>query len=70
MNLPYNKLSPEKQNIVLFGSTKPHEYTIKSSSGNVNIKRGYIEGAKVLIERLYEETTSDFMRIVYEKVYA
>ncbi|HKM02542.1 MAG TPA: excinuclease ABC subunit UvrA [Bacilli bacterium] len=67
MNVPYNKLSPEKQNIVLFGSTKPHEYTIKSSSGNVNIKRGYIEGAKVLIERLYEETTSDFMRIVYEK---
>jgi len=67
MNMPYHKLSSEKQNIILYGSTRPHEYALKSSSGNINHKRGYIEGVKVLIERLYEETTSDFMRIVYEK---
>ncbi len=67
MNTPYHKLSQQQQHIILYGSTKPHEYILKSSSGNINHKRGYIEGVKTLIERLYEETTSEFMRVVYEK---
>lgn len=67
MTIPYKKLTEDKKKVILFGSPKPHEYILKSSSGNINHKRGYIEGVKVLIERLYEETTSDFMRLVYEK---
>ncbi|MGE4342551.1 MAG: excinuclease ABC subunit UvrA [Bacilli bacterium] len=67
MNTPYAKLAPEKQNIILYGSPKPHEYILKSSSGNINHRRGFIEGVKVMIERLYEETSSEFMRVVYEK---
>ncbi len=67
MNIPYKKISADKQKILLIGSPRPHEYILKSSSGNINHKRGYIEGIKTLIERLYEETTSEFMRVVYEK---
>lgn len=67
LNTPYNQLPPEQQRILLIGSPKPHEYILKSSSGNLNHKRGYIQGVKTLIERLYEETTSEFMRVVYEK---
>lgn len=67
LNTPYNQLTPEQQRILLIGSPKPHEYILKSSSGNLNHKRGYIQGVKTLIERLYEETTSEFMRVVYEK---
>lgn len=67
MNIPYKDLSPEKKRILLIGSPKPHEYILKSSSGNLNHRRGVIEGVKTLIERLYEETTSEFMRVLYEK---
>jgi excinuclease ABC subunit A len=67
LNTPYNQLTSEQQRILLIGSPKPHEYILKSSSGNLNHKRGYIQGVKTLIERLYEETTSEFMRVVYEK---
>ncbi len=67
LNTPYNQLTAEQQRILLIGSPKPHEYILKSSSGNLNHKRGYIQGVKTLIERLYEETTSEFMRVVYEK---
>lgn len=67
LNTPYNKLTPEQQNIILIGSPKPHEYILKSSSGNINHKRGYIQGVKTTIERLYQETSSEFMRVIYEK---
>ena len=66
LDTPWEKLSKEQQNIILFGSTKEHQYTLKSSSGNVMRRTGYIEGIKTRIERLYNDTGSDWMRDYYE----
>lgn len=67
MNVPFEELTKQQVEIILLGSKEPHEYILKSSSGNINHRRGYIEGVKTRIERLYEETTSEFMRGYYEK---
>ena len=66
LDIPWEKLTKEQQNIILFGSTKEHQYTLKSSSGNVMHRNGYIEGIKVKLERLYNDTGSDWMREYYE----
>ena len=66
LDTPWEELSKEKQNIVLFGSLKEHQYTLKSSSGNVMHRNGYIEGIKTKLERLYNDTSSDWMRDYYE----
>ena len=66
LDTPWEELGKEKQNIVLFGSPKEHQYTLKSSSGNTNHRNGVIEGIKVKLERLYNDTTSDWMREYYE----
>ena len=66
LDTPWEKLNKEQQNIILFGSTKEHQYTLKSSSGNVMRRTGYIEGIKTRIERLYNDTGSDWMRDYYE----
>ena len=67
MNKPYKDLSKEEKDIVLFGSKEVHKYTLKSSSGNVMNRLGYIEGIKTKLERLYRDTSSDWMRDYYEK---
>ena len=66
LDTPWENIPKEKQNIILFGSPKEHQYTLKSSSGNVMHRNGYIEGVKVKLERLYNDTTSDWMREYYE----
>ncbi len=66
LDTPWEELGKEKQNIVLFGSPKEHQYTLKSSSGNTNHRNGVIEGIKTKLERLYNDTTSDWMREYYE----
>ena len=65
LDKPWNKLSKEQQNICLLGSREPHAYTLKSSSGNINHRNGYIEGIKTRLERLYNETSSDWARDWY-----
>ncbi|MCX5775631.1 MAG: excinuclease ABC subunit UvrA, partial [Firmicutes bacterium] len=67
LDVPYRTFTPEQRQIILMGSPKPHRYVLKSSSGNLNHRNGFIEGVKTRIERLYTETTSDFMREYYEK---
>ena len=67
LDVPYRTFTPEQRQIILLGSSKPHRYILKSSSGNLNHRNGFIEGVKTRIERLYAETTSDFMREYYEK---
>ncbi len=67
LDVPYRNLTPEQKKIVLLGSPKMHRYTLKSSSGNVNHRNGFIEGVKTRIERLYQETTSEWMREYYLK---
>lgn len=66
-DVPYKKLSKKDRDIILYGSTRPHQYTLTSSSGNMTHRRGYIEGVKTKIERLHRDTTSEFMRSYYTK---
>lgn len=66
LDTPWNKLSKKAQEIILYGSPDYMEYTIVSSSGNKMNRRGNIEGVKTRIERLYRETSSDWMRTYYE----
>ncbi|MCQ2776534.1 MAG: excinuclease ABC subunit UvrA [Bacilli bacterium] len=65
LDKPWNQLSKEEINIVLFGSKGEHKYQLKSSSGNTMNRTGIIEGIKTRLERLYNDTTSDFMRDYY-----
>ena len=67
MDIPFKDLSEKHKNIVFIGSPDIQAYTLKSSSGNTMNRVGYIEGVKSKIERLYRETTSDWMRDYYEK---
>ncbi len=66
LNIPWNKLSKKDQDIVLYGSPDYMEYTLVSSSGNKMNRKGFIEGVKTRIERLYRETSSEWMRGYYE----
>ena len=66
MDTPWNDLTMEQQRIVLYGSPVAHQYTLKSSSGNTMHRNQIIEGIKTKIERLYNDTTSDWMRDYYE----
>jgi len=66
MDKPWEELTKEQQNIVLYGSPVVHQYKLTSSSGNTMHRNQVIEGMKVKLERLYRETTSDWMREYYE----
>ena len=63
---PYKDLTPREINIILYGSEQPHKYEITSVNGNVMHRNGYIEGVKARIDRLYNNTSSDMMREMYE----
>lgn len=67
MDVPFKQLNAKQKEIVFNGSPEIHKYKIKTSSGNVMNRIGYIEGVKTKVERLYKETTSDWMREYYEK---
>ncbi len=67
MNVPFKELTEEQKHIIFYGSPDVHKYALKSSSGNINNRIGYIEGIKNRIERLYAETSSDWMREYYVK---
>ena len=62
---PLNKMSKKEMDIILYGSTEPIKYKIVSASGRKTEKLDYIEGVKTLIERRYEETTSDWAKEIY-----
>ena len=66
MDKPWEELTKEQQNIVLYGSPVVHQYKLTSSSGNTMHRNQIIEGMKTKLERLYRETTSDWMREYYE----
>lgn len=65
--VPFSKLTKEQVDIIFNGSKEPLKYKLVSVSGNTLHRHGYIEGVKRKVERLYEETTSDFMREYYAK---
>ncbi len=62
---PFKDLTEDEIDIILNGSREPLHFTLRSSSGNVQHRDGYIEGVKTRIERLYKETTSEFNREWY-----
>ncbi len=65
LDKPFNKFSAEEIDIILNGSKEPLSFNIRSSSGNILKKNGFIEGVKTRIERLYKETTSESSRDWY-----
>lgn len=62
---PFKDLTKEEIDIILNGSKEPLHFTLRSSSGNIQHRDGYIEGIKTRIERLYKETSSEFYREWY-----
>ena len=61
----FKDLTKEEIDIILNGSKEPLHFTLRSSSGNIQHRDGYIEGIKTRIERLYKETSSEFYREWY-----
>ncbi|MGP1413877.1 MAG: excinuclease ABC subunit UvrA [Bacillales bacterium] len=66
-DIPFNKLSEKEKSIILNGSPDIIEYKLTSSSGNTLHRKRNIEGVKTHVERLYNETQSDFLRQYYYK---
>lgn len=66
-NIPFKKYNSEQLDIIMNGSKEMVNYELKSSSGNLNKHFRYIEGIKTKIERLYHETSSEFLRKYYSK---
>ncbi len=66
-DVPFKDLTEKQKQIVFIGSPVEHKYQVKSSSGNVMNRNGYIEGIKTKVQRLYRDTTSEWMRNYYEK---
>ena len=66
LNTPWKDLTPREQHIALFGSEEPFKYEITSVNGNVMHRNGYIEGVKTRIDRLYNNTSCEMMREVFE----
>ena len=62
MNKPFNKLSKEKQDIVLYGSPDMIDFKITTKSGNVMKNSSYYEGVINNLERRYMETSSEWIR--------
>ena len=66
-NVPFKKYTQDQIDIIMNGSKEMIKYELKSSSGNIIKHFRYIEGIKVKIERLYHETSSEFLREYYAK---
>ena len=66
LDKPWKDLNEEEKHICLYGSDKPFKYEITSANGNVMHRNGFIEGVKTRIDRLYNNTSSDMMREMYE----
>ena len=62
MDKPFGKLSKEKQDIILYGSSDLIEFKITTKSGNVNKSVAYYEGVVNNLERRYMETSSEWIR--------
>ena len=66
-NVPFSELNDDQIDLILNGSREPIAYTIYRNSGTIQKKFDYIEGVKKKVERLYHETSSEFMRTYYAK---
>lgn len=64
-DVPFKELNEKQVDLILNGSKEPISYKITSVSGIVKKSTGFIEGIKTKIERLYNETSSEFNREYY-----
>ena len=69
LDIPLQKLSKDQLKVILFGSPKMHQYQLQSASGNIMNRFDFIEGIKIKLERLYNETQSEGMRELYERYF-
>lgn len=65
-DVPWDELSEKQKEIVLYGSPDVLDYTLTSLNHNKLHRHGQIEGIKTRIERLYRETSSEWMSQYYE----
>ena len=63
--VPFKELSSKDVDIILNGSKEDINFEIKTVNGNIQHHRGHLEGIKERIERLYQETGSEFLREYY-----
>ncbi len=66
-DIPFKDYNADQIDIILNGSRESISYSLTSVSGNVMKRNGHIEGIKERIERLYNETTSEFNRQYYAR---
>jgi excinuclease ABC subunit A len=64
-DVPWKDLSDRDKHLILYGSDRPFDYKITTVNGNVIHKKGYYEGLKNRIERLYGSTNSKWMQEYY-----
>ena len=69
LDMPLQKLNKDQLKVILFGSPKMHQYQLQSASGNIMNRFDFIEGIKIKLERLYNETQSEGMRELYERYF-
>ncbi|GAB4576017.1 MAG: excinuclease ABC subunit UvrA [Anaerolineae bacterium] len=68
---PWRELSEEERNIVMYGSaSRPIRRVYVNAQGYRREYRGKWEGVVRTLQRRFEETTSDYMRSVYENLMA
>ena len=65
MDISFKYLTEMEQLTVINGSDVPVKYKIETRSGNIMNRNSFIEGPKRKIERMYMETSSEFMRSYY-----
>lgn len=71
VDVPWNGLSEAHQNIVMYGSTaKPVRRKFTNAQGYSREYTGRWEGVISTLQRRYSETSSDYMRSVYEGLMA
>lgn len=62
---PYRDLTSFQKEVILYGSKEPINYEIHSSGGITARRTRVIEGIATLIERRFQETTSNMQREYY-----
>ena len=65
LDKPLKDFTEAELDIILNGSKEPIAYEFVSSGGTKYTKNNYIEGVKVLIERRYQESTSNMIKEYY-----
>ena len=63
---PFKKLTEREKDLILYGSDELIHFNYKSKSGNVTNQTDYYEGIINNLERRYMETSSSWIREVYD----